>query len=177
MLQVKEGIKIEVNIFSHSYLAPSPPHDVSVSQNGLNSLLVTWTPSQGPDVTGYTIYYQQQDGGPSGSVEAGQYDTSITIPGLTVGATYSISIVANSSTLPSTVTTGPSATTGSYTTVYTFPDTPIAYRASHHLSYSLLYHSHGWRLCHSHLHHLSTQWSNWYPSLPVGGAWSSLYSS
>ena len=91
---------------------PSPPSDVSMSQNGLNSLLVTWTPSQGPYVTGYTIYYQQQDGGHSGSVEAGQYDTSITKPGLIVGATYSISIAANSSTLPSTVTTGPSATIG-----------------------------------------------------------------
>ena len=78
------------------------------------SLLVTWTPSQGPDVTGYTIYYQKQDGGPSGSVKAGQSDTSITIPGLIVGATYSISIVANSSTLPSTVTTGPSATIGTF---------------------------------------------------------------
>ena len=91
---------------------------MSVSQNGLNSLLVTWTPSQGPDVTGYTVYYQQQDGGPSGSVEAGQNDTSITIPGLIVGATYSISIVANSSTLPSTVTTGPSATIGSCTAIH-----------------------------------------------------------
>ena len=90
-----------------------------VSQNGLNSLLVSWTPSQGPDLTGYTVYYQQQDGGPSGSVEAGQNDTSITIPELIEGATYSISIVANSSTLPSAVTTGPSATIGSYTTVYT----------------------------------------------------------
>ena len=85
---------------------------MSVSENGLNSLLVTWTPSQGHDVTGYTIYYQQQDGGPSGSVEAGQHDTSITIPGLIVGATYSISIVAKSSTLHSTVTTGPSVTIG-----------------------------------------------------------------
>ena len=87
---------------------------MSVSQNGLNSLLVTWTPSQGPDVTGYTIYYQKQNGGPSGSVEAGQSDTSITIPGLIVGATYSISMVANSSTLPSTVTTGHSATIGTF---------------------------------------------------------------
>ena len=73
---------------------------------------MTWTPSQGPDVTGYTIYYQQQDGGPSGSLEAGQHDHSITIPGLIVGATYAISIVANSSTLPSTFTTGHSATIG-----------------------------------------------------------------
>ena len=103
--------------------APSPPYsDVRVSQNGLNSLLVTWTPSQGPDVTGYTVYYQQQDGGVNSSVEAGQTDSdsSITIPGLIVGATYSISIVANSSTLPSTVTTGPTATIGSYTTVHDF---------------------------------------------------------
>ena len=65
-------------------------------------------------MTGYTIYYQQQDGGPSGSVEAGQYNTSITIPGLIVGATYSISIVAKSSTLPSTVTTGHRATIGTF---------------------------------------------------------------
>ena len=65
-------------------------------------------------MTGYTIYYQQQDGGPSGSVEAGQSDTSITIPGLIVGATYSISIVAKSSTLPSTTTTGPSVTIGTF---------------------------------------------------------------
>ena len=91
---------------------PSPPSDVSVSQNGLNSLLVTWTPSQRPHVTGYTIYYQQQDGGPSGSMEAGQHDTSITIPELIAGATYSISIVANSSTLPSTFTTGHKAAIG-----------------------------------------------------------------
>ena len=63
-------------------------------------------------MTGYTIYYQQQDGGPSGSVEAGQNDTSITIPELIVGATYSISIVANSSKLPSTVTTGHSGAKG-----------------------------------------------------------------
>ena len=55
---------------------------------------------------------------------AGKYDTSITIPGLIVGATYSISIVANSSTLPSTVTTGPSATIGILLSkIHTFPET------------------------------------------------------
>ena len=110
--------------FSHHHPAPSSPSDVSVSQNGLSSLLVTWTPSQGPDVTGYTVYYQQQDGGDNSSVEAGQNDTSITIPGLIVGATYSISIVTNSSTLPSTVTTGPSATIGILDhMIHTFPET------------------------------------------------------
>ena len=55
---------------------------------------------------------------------AGQYDTSITIPGLIVGATYSISIVTNSSTLPSTVTTGLSATIGIlFSKIHTFPET------------------------------------------------------
>ena len=105
-------------VFDHLTHQP-PPHPLT--QNGLNSILVTWTPSQGPHVTGYTIYYQQQDGGHSGSVEAGQTDTSITIPGLIVGATYSISIVANSSTLPSTVTTGHRATIGTLFTHFTKP--------------------------------------------------------
>ena len=82
---------------------------------------MTWTPSQGPDVIGYTIYYQQQDGGPSGSVEAGQHETSITVPGLIVGATYSISIASTSSTLPSTVTTGPNVTIGTLFTHFTKP--------------------------------------------------------
>ena len=55
---------------------------------------------------------------------AGQYDTSITIPGLIVGATYSISIVATSSTLPSTVTTGPSGAIGILLSrIHTFPET------------------------------------------------------
>ena len=83
-----------------------------VSQNGLNSLLVTWTPSAGPSVTGYTIFYQQQDGGHSRSVEVEETDTSVTITGLMREATYAISIVANSSTLPSDVVEGPVATIG-----------------------------------------------------------------
>ena len=75
-------------------------------------------------MTGYTVYYEQQDGGVNSSVEAGQNDTSITIPGLIAGATYSISIVANSSTLPSTVTTGPTATIGILVhMIHTSPET------------------------------------------------------
>ena len=88
-----------------------------VTQNGLNSLLVTWTPSAGPNVTGYTIFYQQQDGehNPKHSMEAGETDSSVTITGLMRGATYNISIVANSNTLPSDVVAKPNQTIGIYT--------------------------------------------------------------
>ena len=84
-------------------LGPPPPSDVSVSQNGLNSLLVTWTPSG--SVTGYTVHYQQIDGTQNGSVIA--TDTSVIITGLMVGATFSISVSANSNTLSSAVIHGP----------------------------------------------------------------------
>ena len=75
---------------------------MSVSQNGLDSILVSWTVSGESIVTGYIISYQQQDGVHSGSVTA---VTSTIITGLMIGATYSISIVASSNTLPSTETT------------------------------------------------------------------------
>ena len=90
--------------------APSPPSDVRVSQNGLNSLLVTWTPSAGPNVTDYTIYYQQIDGRQNGSVTAAETDTSVVITGLTLGANFSIRVSANSNILPSIVTHGPNVT-------------------------------------------------------------------
>ena len=92
---------------------PSPPSGVMVSQNGLKGLLVTWTPSAGSNVTGYTIFYQDQDGGESGSLEVGETDTNATITGLMSGATYNISIIANSSTLPSDIIAGPDLTIGS----------------------------------------------------------------
>ena len=75
---------------------------MSVSQNGLDSILVSWTVSGESIVTGYIISYQQQDGVHSDSVTA---VTSTIITGLMIGATYSISIVATSNTLPSTETT------------------------------------------------------------------------
>ena len=87
--------------------APPRPSNVRVSQNGLNSILVTWTPSEGPDITGYTVIYQQVDGGLSGSVTAAEIDTSVVITGLIAGATFSITVSADSITLPSTVTHGP----------------------------------------------------------------------
>jgi len=96
--------------------APDPPSGLTASQNGLDSALVSWTaPSGGAAVTGYTIYYSyQQEGGERSSVSAGASDTSATISGLIEGATYSITIVASSNTLPSTVTGPQTITIGTY---------------------------------------------------------------
>ena len=94
--------------------APSPPSGESVSQNGLNSLLVSWTSGE-PAVTGYIISYQPQDGGHSGSVNIDENVTSTIITGLMTGATYSITIVATSNTLPSTEITAPDITIGTGT--------------------------------------------------------------
>ena len=92
--------------------APSPPSNVGVSQNGLNSpdLLVTWTPSEGLYVTGYTVIYQEIDGGLSGSVTTAETDTSVVITAIIAGATFSISVSADSITLPSTLAHGPNVT-------------------------------------------------------------------
>ena len=79
---------------------------MGVTQNGLESLLVTWTPSQGPNVTGYTIFYQQRNGEHIGLLTVERTDTSAIITGLTAEATFSISVSATSDTLPSTRTQG-----------------------------------------------------------------------
>ena len=55
-------------------------------------------------MTGYIIYYQQQDGGHTGSEMAGATATTATIAGLIPVANYSITMMATSSMLPSTVT-------------------------------------------------------------------------
>ena len=94
--------------------APSPPSGVTVSQNGMGSVQVFWTPPSGePTVTGYIIYYQQQDGGHTGSVVSGDTTTTATITGLMTG-TYSITMVATSSTLPSNETAAETITIGRY---------------------------------------------------------------
>ena len=93
-----------LSLHSSSPPAPSPPSAVSVSQNGLDRVLVSWTPPSGePSVTGYIIYYQQ-DGGERLSQNAGATATTATITGLIAGAAYSITMLATSSTLPSTET-------------------------------------------------------------------------
>ena len=103
---------VPYSVCSFPHPAPSPPTGVSVSQNGLGSLLVSWTPPSGggANVTGYTIYYQYNEALHSVTTEA--TPTSATITGLIAGVTYSINVVANSTTLPSTVATAPDITIG-----------------------------------------------------------------
>ena len=79
---------------------------MSVSQNGLNSLLVSWT-SGDLTVTGYIIYYQQQGRRQRLSLTAGTTATSANVTGLIKGATYSVSVASTSDTLPSTETAAP----------------------------------------------------------------------
>ena len=67
-------------------------------------------------MTGYIISYQQQDGGHSDPVTVNDTVTSTIITGLMIGATYSISIVATSNTLPSDETTASDITIGSMKT-------------------------------------------------------------
>ena len=65
-----------------------------MSQNGLNSVLVTWTPSGIRYVIGYTIYYQQKGEQSVSSEEFGNV-TRATISDLITGSTYNISVSAN----------------------------------------------------------------------------------
>ena len=62
-------------------------------------------------MTGYIIYYQQ-DGGQRLSQSAGPTDTNANITGLIAGATYSITMVATMSTLPSIETDAATITIG-----------------------------------------------------------------
>ena len=97
---------------SFSLSAPSPPTNVQVFQNGLYSLLVTWTPSEGPGVTGYTIYYQHKDEPESHSIDTDVTDTNTSISNLVVEDTYSIWIVAKSMLVPSVMTNAKFSTIG-----------------------------------------------------------------
>ena len=104
-------------------LAPDPPSGLNVSLNGLDSILVSWTaPSGGANVTGYTIYYQQE-GGERSSVSVGAGATNSIISGLIGGTMYSITMVATSTTLPSTVTGPQNLTFGMLT--YLHPNKSI----------------------------------------------------
>ena len=82
----------------------NPPTDLTAVQASPTSILVSWTaPASGDaNVNGYRISYQT-GGGSVQSANASADATNHTLTGLQSGATYSISIVALSSTLPSTV--------------------------------------------------------------------------
>ena len=63
-------------------------------------------------MTGYIIYYQREDGGQRLSESAEAAATTASITGLIAGGTYSITMVATSSTLPSTETAAMAVTIG-----------------------------------------------------------------
>ena len=63
-------------------------------------------------MTGYIIYYQQQNGGEKLSVNTNNTTRNVTITELIEGATYSIKMVATSSTIPSTETAALTVTIG-----------------------------------------------------------------
>ena len=75
----------------------SPPSNVTAVQDDPTSVTVTWTASS--DATGYRISYISS-GGDSDSADISSGD-SHTLTGLVREATYSISIMATSQTLPS----------------------------------------------------------------------------
>ena len=90
-----------------SLVAPSPPSNVRLSQNGLGSLLAFWT-SGDPNATGYIIYCHQHHLQQQRLLLVDVADvTSANITGLMAGATYSISVASTSGTLPSTATAAP----------------------------------------------------------------------
>ena len=84
----------------------NPPTGLMAVEDSSTSILVSWTApaSGGAIVTGYRISYQT-GGGSVQSVDVGSSATSITLPGLQSGATYSISIVAISGSRTSIVVT------------------------------------------------------------------------
>ena len=89
--------------FDSDVLVPGvlPPTDVTAVQDGPTSILVTWTPPNPLDgIAGYRISFT--GGGTSGRVNiSGGSSMSHTLTGLTNGVTYTISVAATSTGLPS----------------------------------------------------------------------------
>ena len=77
------------------------PTNVAARQTNPTSILVSWSPSS--DATGYTISYT--GGGSGNETVSGGSTNSYTLTGLPNGETYTISIVATSTNLPSQVVT------------------------------------------------------------------------
>ena len=71
-------------------------------QSGPTSIRVTWTPPDPLDgITGYRIHYTTGEGSSGSQTVSGGNTMTHTLTGLTNGETYTISIVATSSTVPS----------------------------------------------------------------------------
>ena len=107
-IQISVFICVWYNIIYELVRSPvvNPPTGLMAVQDGLTSILVSWTApaSGGATFTGYRISYQT-GGGSEQNVTVGPTATSSTLTGLQSGATYSISIVALSGSRSSTVVT------------------------------------------------------------------------
>ena len=78
------------------------PTNTSVVQAGLTNFTVSWTPPT-PTPEGYVIFFQGGDDEDSVTVEDGS-TTTVNIDGRVNGRQYSVTMVALSQHLPSTVT-------------------------------------------------------------------------
>jgi len=93
--------------------AAEPPTGLNVEQVGPTSVRVSWTaPISVATVTGYQIYYQAEGDWGSVSVDAGV--TNTTLSNLQNGLTYSITMVALSMHLPSSVVGPHTVTLGKF---------------------------------------------------------------
>ncbi|CAI8029060.1 Receptor-type tyrosine-protein phosphatase S [Geodia barretti] len=86
---------------------PSPPSNVRVSQNGTEQSTGDLDTIRRTQCYWLHHLLHQINGGLSGSVTAAETDTSVVITGLIAGATFSISVSADSSTLSSSRSRGP----------------------------------------------------------------------
>ena len=81
--------------------APNPPTDLMVTQTSATSVTVSWTPpADTTGVTGYRISYDDGTGEQFMDI-TGSEMTTATIPNLTTGSRYNITIVATSDGPPS----------------------------------------------------------------------------
>ena len=82
------------------HVGTSHPSDVTAIQDGATSIIVSWSPSS--DATGYRIDYDSIGGDSNSVVTSGGSTDEYTMTNLQNGDTYTISIVATSSSdLPS----------------------------------------------------------------------------
>ena len=86
-------------------IAASAPTDLTAVQDGPTSILVSWSPPDLlGDTTGYRIDYSTNHSSDSVTIDGGSTD-NFTLTDLQNGATYTISIVATSQSLPSDIVT------------------------------------------------------------------------
>ncbi|NBU69512.1 MAG: hypothetical protein EBS49_07885, partial [Verrucomicrobia bacterium] len=100
------GAEISVNVpaegtgkfyrVARPILQPAAPANLRIVPTGLqDSLTVAWDSSASPGVTGYRILYGTSPGNLDQSIDLGNVQT-VTLPGLTQGQTYHLTVIAYS---------------------------------------------------------------------------------